>query len=145
MSDEIREAWEEWVKKYPALKDDHTSVPPPFRIAQEAHAAGWIGGAKSVASEVEKKTKCPYDGTAYKEIPGYVDGYGCPVCGGLREYHCGLYAIYDFPRVSEHIDLLRQQVVEREAMLEKIRELLENCEDASAVCINIGTLVGVPL
>lgn len=27
---------------------------------------------------------CPYDGVAFFEVPGYVSGYGCPLCGSVR-------------------------------------------------------------
>jgi hypothetical protein len=91
------------------------------------------------------KIPCPYNGVAYKHVPGYVEGYGCPVCGGIGEAHCGLYAFSDFSRAVEHINLLREQASENEAKLAKIKELMEGCYDPSAVCINIGTLVGVPL
>lgn len=30
---------------------------------------------------------CPYDGTAYSEIPGYVPGRGCPVCKAISFHH----------------------------------------------------------
>jgi hypothetical protein len=30
---------------------------------------------------------CPYDGIAYSKVPGYVSGYGCPVCKGIGPYH----------------------------------------------------------
>jgi hypothetical protein len=29
---------------------------------------------------------CPYDGVQFKRVPGYEEGYGCPVCKGLS-YH----------------------------------------------------------
>ena len=41
---EIREHWEKFIKKYPGLKKDRTGIPTSFEIAQEAHAAGWLGG-----------------------------------------------------------------------------------------------------
>ena len=30
---------------------------------------------------------CPYDGIAYSNVPGYIGGYGCPVCGAISFYH----------------------------------------------------------
>lgn len=30
---------------------------------------------------------CPYDGIAYKDVLGYVCGYGCPVCKGISFHH----------------------------------------------------------
>jgi hypothetical protein len=30
---------------------------------------------------------CPYDGIAYSQVPGYVSGYGCPVCEAISFYH----------------------------------------------------------
>jgi len=30
---------------------------------------------------------CPYDGVAYSSVPGYISGYGCPVCGAIGAYH----------------------------------------------------------
>lgn len=30
---------------------------------------------------------CPYDGVAYSKVPGYVSGYGCPVCKAISSYH----------------------------------------------------------
>lgn len=30
---------------------------------------------------------CLYDGIAYEDIPGYIDGYGCPICKGSSFYH----------------------------------------------------------
>lgn len=31
--------------------------------------------------------RCPYDGVAYSKVPGYVKGYGCPVCKGIGPSH----------------------------------------------------------
>jgi hypothetical protein len=30
---------------------------------------------------------CSYDGIAYSKVPGYISGYGCPVCKGIGPYH----------------------------------------------------------
>lgn len=30
---------------------------------------------------------CPYDDVPYKDVPGYVPGYGCPVCKAISFYH----------------------------------------------------------
>ena len=35
----------------------------------------------------EEETHCPYDGIANSQIPGYVSGYGCPVCKAIGAYH----------------------------------------------------------
>ena len=35
----------------------------------------------------EGEVYCPYDGIAYSKVPGYISGYGCPVCGGIGQYH----------------------------------------------------------
>jgi hypothetical protein len=38
--------------------------------------------------EPQKDEKyCPYDGIAYSKAPGYVSGYGCPVCDAGGPYH----------------------------------------------------------
>ena len=29
---------------------------------------------------------CPFSETKFHDVPGYVEGYGCPICGGLS-YH----------------------------------------------------------
>ena len=34
----------------------------------------------------EKKQMCPHDGVSFEKIPGYVEGYGCPVCKGLSNH-----------------------------------------------------------
>lgn len=46
---------------------------------------------------------CPYDGVAYKDIPDYMPGYGCPVCKAVGRYHIP---------VSEHVDDLRRCDIE---------------------------------
>lgn len=33
------------------------------------------------------ETLCPYDGIAYRKVPGYMEGYGCPVCKAISFYH----------------------------------------------------------
>lgn len=30
---------------------------------------------------------CPYTGVAYNRVPGYVEGYGCPVCKAIGSFH----------------------------------------------------------
>ncbi len=30
---------------------------------------------------------CPYDNITYNHVPGYVEGYGCPVCKAIGTYH----------------------------------------------------------
>jgi len=30
---------------------------------------------------------CPYDGKLYEQVPGYISGYGCPVCKGIGNFH----------------------------------------------------------
>lgn len=35
----------------------------------------------------EGEVYCPYDGIAYSKVPGYISGYGCPVCGAIGQYH----------------------------------------------------------
>jgi hypothetical protein len=30
---------------------------------------------------------CPYSGTAYSKVPGYIPGDGCPVCKGIGPNH----------------------------------------------------------
>lgn len=30
---------------------------------------------------------CPYDGISYSKVPGYVSGYGCPVCKAIGPHH----------------------------------------------------------
>lgn len=40
---------------------------------------------KRIPGPLEKS--CPYDGTAYKDVPGYVTGLGCPVCKALSFHH----------------------------------------------------------
>lgn len=30
---------------------------------------------------------CPFDNIAYSKVPGYVSGYGCPVCKAIGQYH----------------------------------------------------------
>ncbi len=35
---------------------------------------------------------CPYTGLAYSEVPGYISGYGCPVCKGIGPSHLTLPA-----------------------------------------------------
>lgn len=35
---------------------------------------------------LEGTRMCPHEGAKFKDVPGYVEGYGCPVCKGLS-YH----------------------------------------------------------
>jgi hypothetical protein len=42
------------------------------------------------AAEMSQE-KCPYDGVPFEEVPGYVSGYGCPICKGLS-VHVGVEA-----------------------------------------------------
>jgi hypothetical protein len=37
--------------------------------------------------------RCPHHGKPYKEVPGYVSGYGCPVCKGIGPSHVKVVAI----------------------------------------------------
>lgn len=30
---------------------------------------------------------CPYEGVFYKDVPGYGEGCGCPVCKGISSRH----------------------------------------------------------
>lgn len=46
---------------------------------------------------------CPYDDVAYERVPGYVSGYGCPVCKAISFYHLPVPDI----RVRMHRDQLR--------------------------------------
>lgn len=46
--------------------------------------------------ELEKRINniqydCPYSGVLFSNVPGYKDGYGCPVCKGLS-YHLKISA-----------------------------------------------------
>lgn len=50
----IREHWEEFIKKYPGLTHAD-GIPSPLFIAQEAHAAGWTAGWDARKQEVFKK------------------------------------------------------------------------------------------
>lgn len=36
---------------------------------------------------LENEIYCPYDDTSYNQVPGYVSGYGCPVCKAIGVYH----------------------------------------------------------
>lgn len=45
----------------------------------------WEPFQKREPGEGEKP--CPYDGIAYSQVPGYVSGYGCPVCEAISAYH----------------------------------------------------------
>jgi len=59
--------------------------------------------------------KCPYDGIAFKKVPGYVSGYGCPVCKGLS-YHLELHGSNELPDLTDvghavdHIKLLKGRI-----------------------------------
>ncbi len=35
----------------------------------------------------DKMVLCPYHNIPYENVPGYVSGYGCPVCKGIGESH----------------------------------------------------------
>ena len=35
----------------------------------------------------KEEKPCPYDNVFYWEIPGYIEGYGCPVCKAIGPYH----------------------------------------------------------
>lgn len=35
---------------------------------------------------------CPYDGVAYGRVPGYIVGYGCPVCKAIGNFHLPVLA-----------------------------------------------------
>lgn len=45
----------------------------------------------------EGEIACPYDGVAYRDVPGYVEGYGCPVCKAISFHHLPVRA----PNVDE--------------------------------------------
>lgn len=36
---------------------------------------------------------CPHARTPYRDVPGYVSGYGCPVCKGVGPAHVKVVAI----------------------------------------------------
>lgn len=45
---------------------------------------------KAVRAAIESLIQlvpCPYTGIAYSRVPGYVSGYGCPVCKGIGIEH----------------------------------------------------------
>ena len=63
--------------------------PPPSNsggtvVALCGHCRGNMAGAGLV------DVMCPYAGIAYSEVPGYISGYGCPVCGGIGPSHLRL-------------------------------------------------------
>ena len=33
---------------------------------------------------------CPYDGVLYSKVPGYIEGYGCPVCKAIGFSHLSI-------------------------------------------------------
>ena len=38
-------------------------------------------------SDSKAEVPCPYTGIAYEQVPGYVPGYGCPVCKAISFNH----------------------------------------------------------
>ncbi len=36
---------------------------------------------------INNEKLCPYDGVAYKDVPGYIPGYGCPICKAISSFH----------------------------------------------------------
>lgn len=45
---------------------------------------------------------CPFDGTKYREVPGYVSGYGCPCCKAISFHH--------LPVTPEEIERYEQRI-----------------------------------
>ena len=43
---------------------------------------------------------CPFAGVAYSKVPGYVSGYGCPVCKGIGPAHRDIADPLDFDDVA---------------------------------------------
>ena len=70
---------------------------------------------------------CPYDGVAYSKVPGYISGYGCPVCGAIGQYHLPIEksaqhsAHVDAKPASaqEEVDRLGEQLAANHAKLQK--------------------------
>lgn len=38
----------------------------------------------------QRLSNCPWDGIEYSSVPGYVSGYGCPVCGAISFNHVNI-------------------------------------------------------
>lgn len=85
----------------------------------------------------ENEDACPYDGIAYSQIPGYISGYGCPICKGIGPYHLPIeknqniveFGGYSFSQ--ETIDMLRQRIQDVFGWLSigevQIAACLKNC------------------
>ena len=46
-----------------------------------------VNGSTRLVRGLTGWQRCPWDGVAYREVPGYCEGYGCPVCKGLGTHH----------------------------------------------------------
>jgi hypothetical protein len=66
---------------------------------------------------------CPYDGVAYRKVPGYVPGYGCPVCKGIGPSHVMMDASY-VPFTPACHDCQKYRVL--------IQKAMDNCNTAFA-------------
>lgn len=68
----------------------------PLKVAEDSLISSFEDGQLSGWNDsFSARSKCPFDGTAYKDIPGYETGFGCHVCKGIGVGHLTLHGLKD--------------------------------------------------
>lgn len=66
----------------------------PLQTAEKALISSFEDGLLSDWNDIfSVRSKCPFDGVNYHEIPGYKTGFGCPVCKGGGIGHLTIFGL----------------------------------------------------